>query len=139
MPLEIQLPTNSLLESNPEEYLRLLKLLGDNGVDLKNCLNNTDEYNTWYSSSLICLVYIVGKLKRSPESSQFYGSNTEVSNELGIKIFNAMIKYGADVNVKNYYGESFKYIVFNYNEILYASSQRKENEAFLSHVRSCIE
>ena len=61
---------------------------------------------------------------------QYYGCNTAISQELGIKIFRGLIALGGDINVRNYYGDSLESITrpdYNDTDTL---TQRTNNSEF---------
>ena len=96
--------TSTLLEKDPELYLEYLKLCIDNKIDIESEINSK-VYETWYSNHLMCLGYLVGDLKDSEQSMNytFYGSNSSISENLGIEILNALVKLGVDLYSKSYY------------------------------------
>ena len=127
--------SHRLLETNPELYYKILVQLLENGVNnIGNIINDTSVYRTWFSSHLICLGYLVGDKANNERQNtvgmQYYGCNTVISQELGIKIFRGLIALGGDINVRNYYGDSLESITrpdYNDNNTL---TQRTNNSEF---------
>ena len=99
--------THAFLENNPQQYLELLYNCINNKIDVSEKINNK-EYETWYSNHLSCLTYLVGDLKNleNSNSHNFYGSQTIISNEIGIEIMHCLISLGVDIQDKNYYGQT---------------------------------
>lgn len=96
-----------LLASDPQQYLDILVHCKNNQIDVSEKIN-TKEYETWYSNHLTCLSYMVGDLKNleNTNSHNFYGSQTSISNEMGIEIMQYLISLGVDIQDKNYYGQT---------------------------------
>ena len=97
-----------VLEEDPESYYELLLKAQEYEIDVKDILNDNTLYETWFSSHLLCLSYLVGEAKKDYGDLSFYGSSNKegIPEELGIKIFYKMLELGADVNIRNYYGEN---------------------------------
>jgi len=107
LPTGINLPeflTHNLLEYDPEKYLLVLKTCDENNVNITNVLNST-AYKTWYSSHPISLAYLVGNLV-SPGETDFYGLDRYITDVMGVELINLMVKCGADLTIKNYYGDT---------------------------------
>ena len=97
-----------VLEEDPESYYELLLKAQEYEIDVKDILNDNTLYETWFSPHLLCLSYLVGEAKKDYGDLSFYGSSNKegIPEELGIKIFYKMLELGADVNIRNYYGEN---------------------------------
>ena len=97
-----------VLEEDPESYYELLLKAQEYEIDVKDILNDNTLYETWFSSHLLCLSYLVGEAKKDYGDLSFYGSSNKegIPEELGNKIFYKMLELGADVNIRNYYGEN---------------------------------
>ena len=98
-----------VLEEDPESYYELLLKAQEYEIDVKDILNDNTLYETWFSPHLLCLSYLVGEAKKDyGDDLLFYGSSNKegIPEELGIKIFYKMLELGADVNIRNYYGEN---------------------------------
>lgn len=100
--------TPGVLEEDAESYYELLLKAQEYEIDVKDILNDNTLYQTWFSPHILCLSYLVGEAKKDYSDTSFYGScNKEgIPEELGIKIFYKMLELGADVNIRNYYGEN---------------------------------
>ena len=109
-----------VLEEDPESYYELLLKAQEYEIDVKDILNDNTLYETWFSSHLLCLSYLVGKAKKDyGDVLSFYGSSNKegIPEELGIKIFYKMLELGADVNIRNYYGENILDSLSNFKVI----------------------
>ena len=134
--------THILLETNPELYYDILLQLLENGSDnVDDIINDTSVYRTWYSSHLVCLGYLVGdkannERQNSCENIMYYGRDTVISQELGIKIFKKLIALGGDINIENYYGDSLVNITSpDYNDAS-TLTQRINNSEFRTIVQT---
>ena len=79
-----------VLEEDPESYYELLLKAQEYEIDVKDILNDNTLYETWFSSHLLCLSYLVGEAKKDySDDITFYGSGNKegIPEELGIKIF----------------------------------------------------
>lgn len=94
----------SLLEKLPEKFLNNLINYNKKNIDVIDFINNDGVDTTWYSPLPMCLYYLVGILA-DENYDNFYGVDTVIDEELGIHIMKEMIKAGADLKIKNYYGE----------------------------------
>ena len=93
-----------ILEKHPQLYYRILCKAVESNYDLRQYINNTSYYNSWFSNHIFCLSYCVGDLKYIPErDSVFYGKNTSIDQNLGIKILDKLIELDANIYAKNYY------------------------------------
>ena len=104
-----QLLTPGVLEDDAESYYELLLKSQEYGIDVKDILNDNTLYQTWFSPHILCLSYLVGEAKNDYDDDLlFYGSNNKegIPEELGIKIFYKMLELGADLDIRNYYGEN---------------------------------
>ena len=96
-----------ILEKCPQQYYRILCKAVECNYDLRPYLNDTTYYNTWYSNHMFCLTYCVGDLKFIPEKdSNFYGKNTSIDQNLGIKILDKLIELDTNMYSTNYYGST---------------------------------
>lgn len=93
-----------ILEKYPEQYYKLLCKALETNYDLRQYINDTSYYNSWYSNHLFCLSYCVGNLKYKKNSNnKFYGKDTVISQELGILILNKLIELDINIYATNYY------------------------------------
>jgi len=84
---------------------------------------------------LQCLVYLVGDLVSEPEHEHlgnFYGSQTKISQDLGIEILHLLCKCGVDFEFKNYYDQDVLGIINTPSRI----TARKSNNRFVSTIQS---
>ena len=96
-----------LLKKYPEQYYKQLCELNNSNQNISDILNE-QVYESWYGTHLHCLCCLVGKLEPKYDEEDclltgFYGYGYNISNELGIKILNEMIRGGIDINIKDYY------------------------------------
>ncbi len=131
-----------ILVKDPKVYHDILVAI-DESPEITSILNrggNPDEdvtiedlYSCWFSPALVCLAMLVGDLPDETKESNidFYGKNNSIDNELGIKIFDLMIKHGADMSSKNYYNEDIFDILDDRKSCKYS---RKNNTKFIDHV-----
>ena len=81
----------------------------------------------------MCLSYIVGDLENIPDdNTHFYGKNSVVNEDLGIKILNCLLILGVDPYEKNCYGENVFQSLASSNSL----TKRKNNENFKSRVNN---
>ena len=80
--------SSHILEKTPDTFLENIQK-PENMEKVKKWVNDTSNYNTWYSPGLTTLLHIVGDLKDDLQCTKFfYGcGTTTVSEEMGIKIF----------------------------------------------------
>ena len=120
--------TQKLLEDFPEDYYELLQKCSSicDKELISRILNNTTNYDTWFSTHAQTLFYLVGDrseyskkyISDYPESP-FLGRNQEgITEELGIKIFRLMIDLGANLTIANYYGENIYDFIFKKDSIV---------------------
>ena len=117
--------------------LRALKkkcrpMRNNNNIDMKEHIN-LKIYRTWYSNHLMCLSYLVGDYKNqniSNTSSNFYGFNRSIDENLGIDILSALVILGVDIYSKNYYGDDV-FASLNRENVL---TERINNEKFKNAV-----
>ena len=96
----------NILENNGKEYYKELCKLKDNYTkeEINKILNN-GHYNCYMGHHLHALIYIVGDLVSFPRKG-VYGNFNSISNDLGIKILEELVKYNIDLDYKNYYNET---------------------------------
>ena len=96
-----------LTEKYPQQYYRILCKAVESNYDLRQYINDTSYYHSWYSNHIFCLSYCVGNLKYVPETdSTFYGKNTYIDENFGIKILDKLIELDANLYSKNYYNDT---------------------------------
>ena len=126
--------THDLLASDPQQYLNILFHCKNNQIDVSEQLNSK-EYETYYSNHLTCLSYLVGDLRNLDVSAyDFYGSQSCITNDLGIEIMHFLINLGVDVSDKNYYGQT----VFDCIKEEQSLTSRKNNDDFKKAILNLI-
>ena len=114
-------------KNRPEQYYKILCKAEELNYDLRPYINDTTYYNSWYSNHLFCLSYCVGDLKYKPDmNSNFYGMNTNISQELGIQILDKLIELDVNIYATNYYRYNILYSIKNAG-----LTQRINNEKFI--------
>jgi hypothetical protein len=109
-----ELLTRGLLESDYNAYLFLLNKAYWNGINISRTLNDTNSYNSWFSTHTQCLSFLVGTRVRPIDTDRapYYGKNHEgIPDEVGVTILYKMIELGADLTIQNYYGEDIRQIL----------------------------
>ena len=129
--------SSEILEKQPDTFLENIQK-PENIEEVKKWVNDTTNYNTWYSPGLTTLLYLVGDIKDDLQQKKFfYGCDTTtVSEEMGIKIFDILIKSNPDLELKNYYGVTFKEKITEIEEK--GMGFRKNNTNFLNHIRKTL-
>lgn len=97
-----------LLLENPEKYYEeLCDLKNKYTMDIIKKILDCQNYECYMGNHLHALIYVVGDLsdEKSKEKNVF-GSNTSVSEELGIKILDELVEYNIDLYDENYYEET---------------------------------
>ena len=107
-PMKIQYKSEELittLENDGEEYYRELCNLKEKytNEEIKKILNDT-HYISYMGNHLHSLIYLVGDLVKEPVQG-VYGTNSSISEELGLKILEKFIEYDVDFYSENYYNE----------------------------------
>ena len=114
-----------ILENDGEEYYKELCNLKEKytNEEIKKLLNDT-HYICYMGNHLHALIYLVGDLVNKPMDG-VYGTNSSVSEELGINILEKFIEYDVDFYSENYYNETpLKNLDSN------GYTQRKNNNKF---------
>ena len=120
-----------ILEKCPEQYYRILCKAAESNYDLRQYINDTSYYNSWYSNHIFCLSYCVGDLKYIPEKdSIFYGKNISIDQNLGIKILDKLIELDANIYATNYYKKN---IIDEINNS--GLTKRTNNERFIKKLK----
>ena len=140
--------TQQLLEHDPKDYLSRLKTIistieeyPEDMVSVRNMLQDTSVYDTWHSNHVMCLSYLVGKPKEIPgpykiwhDYGSYYGKGKEISEELGIEIFECMAFFKPDMTIKNFFGDNIIESMENTETCVY----RKDNGNFLKRVKELL-
>jgi len=130
---------HKFLES-PSEFLLVLKNIKnldvsqDTRLSLAQSLNQTDEYETWFSPALHWVFYATGDLATDNLQSNFFTSGISISQDMGIEMFDLMMELGADINLKNYYDEDVYGLVRTHLEGPDVLTKRKNNDRFVDHI-----
>lgn len=96
----------NLLEYDPMKYYIELCNLKKKYTkkEIKKILDMT-QYICYMGHHLHALIYVVGDLINN-KNTRVYGTKIAVSEDLGIKILEKLIKYNIDLNLKNYYEQT---------------------------------
>ena len=96
----------NLLEYDPMKYYIELCNLKKKYTkkEIKKILDMT-HYICYMGHHLHALIYVVGDLINN-KNTYVYGTKIAVSEDLGIKILEKLIKYNIDLNLKNYYEQT---------------------------------
>ena len=124
----------NVLEEDPSQFLEHLKHCVDNNIDVIDELSNTEQYETWYSSCLHCLFYLVGDLQ-SVDANDFYGHRAAISEQMGMDILHYMDRAGVDYNVKNYYDMSVYQCILDFEKGNKCLSDRENNTNFINFLK----
>tara|TARA_B100001093_G_C26756717_1_gene983795 strand:+ start:624 stop:1145 length:522 start_codon:yes stop_codon:yes gene_type:complete len=137
--------TLQLLEKNWNSYKYLLEVYTEyrniyniNTDEIDKELNNTLCYDTWFSSHVQSLSYLVGdknmevmkNLVDSSSDSKWYGKNTSIPDKEGCEILDLMMKNGAKIDVPNYYDETILQSIASKR-----LTSRINNEMFVSKLK----
>ena len=123
---------STLLEQQPESFLVYIQNPDNKGQVFK-WVNDITTYETWYSPGLLQLLYLVGDIADHIQPKRFfYGCDTTISEEMGIKIFDILFELKPNLDLKNYYQKTFKEKFLEYEE---CKGFRKNNKKFLDHIR----
>jgi hypothetical protein len=123
---------SNLLEQQPESFLEYIQNSANNLQVLK-WVNDITTYETWYSPGLSQLLYLVGDMADHIQAKKFFfGCDTTISEEIGIKIFDILLKFNPNLDLKDYFGKTFKDIYLKYEK---EDGFRKNNKKFLEHIR----
>lgn len=138
--------TVHLLEENWKSYKSLLSIYTEyrkvNNINteiIQEVLNNTSEYDSWYSTHVQSLSYLVGEQvegiiqekKDKPDEEIWYGMDTSIPDEEGCEILDLMIKNGAKIDIPNYYDETILQSISRKGRL----SERTNNEKFVSKLQ----
>jgi len=128
--------SSEILEKQPDTFLENIQKPENKG-EVTKWLNDTSNYNTWYSSGLSTLLFVVGDIKGDLQFKKFfYGCDTTtIGEDMGIKIFDILIQSNPDLELKNYYGDTFKE---KFLEIEQGKGFRTNNTKFLNHIKETL-
>ena len=117
---------STLLEKSPELYYDILCKHCSKNINMKLYINDETCYHNWYSNHVFCLLYCVGDLiNNSP--SNFYGKNTSISEDLGIKILDKLIELEVNIYTTN----TYNYTIMDIINTKQPLTERKNNEKFI--------
>ena len=128
-----ELLTRGLLESDYNAYLFLLNKAYWNGINIRKTLNDTNSYNSWFSTHAHCLSFLVGTRVRPIDTGggTYYGKNHEgIPDEVGATILHRMIELGVDLTIQNYYGDT----IMDQYQMVTDKYPRKNNTNFKNAV-----
>lgn len=120
-----------VLEDNPQKFYHYLQIAKYRNIDISDKINSTSLYETYYSTLPHCVVYLTGTLETEYDiEGNFYGKESKIEPILGILILKLLVELGADLNIKNYYGETV-YDFRNYDNFSGTLTQRKDNKELI--------
>ena len=126
--------SSEILAKQPDTFLENIQK-PENNEELNKWVNDTSNYNTWHSSGLTTLLYIVGESNSKLSKEYIYGGFSKITEDMGIEIFDILIQANPDLELKNYYGDTFK-DKFLENEK--GEGLRKNNTKFLNHIKETM-
>lgn len=131
---------NTDLYMNSVRGLKLLKLThgftSSQKCTLNTIVNSTSEYETYYSSQLQWIIYATGSLVNTCNDRMFTHKMELTENE-GKEMFGLLLEFGGDINCSNYYDETIKDWIYNYDTIT-SELKRKNNTEFLRYTQKMI-
>ena len=128
------------LEKNPMGFLENLKLCIEQRIDITEYINDASSYATWYSPLPMCLVYLVGDLVKAcdEDTSDFYGSDTIINEDVGIEIMKYLWLGGADFAIIDYYNTNISDYVARLGNNQFLLTRRTNNKKFLNFIRRIL-
>tara|TARA_B110000211_G_C13877124_1_gene463485 strand:+ start:106 stop:540 length:435 start_codon:yes stop_codon:yes gene_type:complete len=124
-----------LLAQEPQSFLENVQLCIDEAIGIQNYINDAGKMNTWFSPLPICLYYLVGDLKEHP-AAEFYGSNTVISDDMGVEIMKLLLVAGANLNITNYYGNTIFDEIQNARHGKYSLTARRNNKKLIKFLKT---
>jgi hypothetical protein len=125
---------SKILEKQPDTFLEKIQKK-ENKEDVTKWVNDITEYSAWYSTGLMKLLYLVGESNTTLSKERIYGGFTTITEDLGIKIFDILIQSNPNLELKDYYGDTFKDKFIEYEK---GGGLRKNNVRFLTHIKETI-
>jgi len=128
------------LKKHPREFLENLKFCYSSGIDISDYINDCSKEDTWFSPIPMCLFYLVGELEnKNPNFSEndFYGCDYGIEESLGIEILNYLIICGANLKIKNYYGETIYNEIDDVRKGKPTITNRIYNESLIEFIKNC--
>ena len=125
---------SKILETQPDTFLENIQK-PENKDEVAKWVNDITEYSAWYSTGLMKLLYLVGESNTTLSKEHIYGGFTTITEDIGIKIFDILIQTNPNLELKDYYGDTFK-DKFQENEK--GKGLRKNNTKFLSHIKETM-
>lgn len=133
-----------LFQKNPSLYLASLKDLRYNlelTENQKNILidiiNDTSEYNTYFSSPILWVVKATGTLTTQHDIPLFT-SDMNLTQEEGKEMFKLLMELGASLDIKDYYGLSARNAINEYTIDKLGLLHRKNNEEFINYTKQFL-
>ena len=126
------------LKKNPNEFLENLKTCFDLNIDISYYINDCSKEVTWFSPIHMCLFYLTGALlNKNPLYSEndMYGYDYSIDEFLGIEILNYLLKCGADLGIKNYYGNTIYDEIEIENRGGITMTTRKYNNSLIEFIK----
>jgi hypothetical protein len=141
MSVEDRLKINltELLGISPEAFLKYIQT-ERNHSKVQSWIDEQPIYETWFTPNGVeVLILLVGDLKESFKGRMdVFGVSAKISNSLGIKIFDALIKFESNFSKKDYYGKDLKEkckTIWNQRK---CDKFRINNLEFLAHIREVM-
>ena len=148
-----------MMEDNPVRYLENLDILMynlqfmkmDEISELSHYINGADEEDTWFSTPIMWVYYLLGIYHDDKENvsnnvcseiviSDFFGRESSLKVDLAINITKRLLILGADVNIPNYYGESLIDVIRgNIVEHDLSKQYTEEDKKYFSYIETMIE
>jgi len=123
------------LEKQPEQFLNYLRDPIMKPV-FENWIINPKSYRNCISPALIQLLCLVGDLNGIwKDQNNFFGTNTIISEEMGIEIFDLLMEFKPDLEDTDYYGQTLMHKVKEYKNDTH-QSLRVNNEKFIKHIKN---
>ena len=141
MSVESRLNINitALLEISLDAFLKYIQT-ERNYSRVRSWIDEQPIYETWFTPNEVeLLILLVEDLKENFKGRKdVFGRNTKISNSLGIKIFDALIKFESNFSKKDYYGKDLKEkckTIWNQRK---CDKFRINNLEFLAHIREVM-
>ena len=129
----------ALLEISPDAFLKYIET-ERNHSRVQNWIDEPPTYETWFTPNGVqLLILLVGDLKENFKGREdIFGGKTRISVPLGIKIFDALLKFKSNYSKKDYYGKDLKEnceTIWNQRK---CDKFRTNNLEFLAHIREVM-
>lgn len=107
---------------------------------VKDIINDTSIYETYYSPQLLWVVKATGTLNYQHPLGNIFTQTMNINQEDAKEMFKLLMELGADLDIKDYYDTSTRYAINNYNqeEEILGYLTRENNEDFLNYAKQFI-